>query len=549
MLKTLLKTRLQMLFLGMSGRKKTNRLGRESSSKSTLIVLAILLPLVFLIYLYMLLSFFRLTASVTSAMGMRWLHYALASGVAILLAVFGSVFSTQSQLFDAQDNELLLSMPIKPVYILASRLLLVYLLNLVFSVLVMLPCSIAAIEAFGCTALGVAGYVLLVLLLPLLSTAICCLLGWLLSLLTAKISNKAIMSTILTVVFIVVFYIVYFRFINLAFDEDGNAVEKLAVMMTSLEPVFSTWLAPLYWIGKLFADGNLLCGLGVLAVTVLPFVLALYLLSRSFFKITMSKSGAKKRVYQKKEMKVSSLRWALVKRELKHFVSSATYMTNCGLGLLFLLAFGVFLLIRQDLVAQLSSTLLPVLGLPQGSEVILAVAAMVFLGFVNNMTAPSVSLEGKSRWIAQSIPADLSNVLFAKVDMQLLLTVPVVLFASVAAAIAFRMTGLSLLLVLVLPQIVNLLAALAGLWLNLLMPKYDWPNEAVPIKQSAPVAIMIFGMMLYAMLPAGLYFLLLRPYLSPFAMLGIFGGVSAVLCIMLWLWIRKNGERRFLAEG
>ena len=547
MLKTLLKTRLQMLFLGMSGRKKTNRLGKERSSKSSLIVLAILLPLVFLIYLYMLLSFFRLTASVTSAMGMRWLHYALASGVAILLAVFGSVFSTQSQLFDAQDNELLLSMPIKPVYILASRLLLVYLLNLVFSVLVMLPCGIAAIEAFGCTALGVAGYVLLVLLLPLLSTAICCLLGWLLSLLTAKINNKAIMSTILTVVFLVVFYIVYFRFINLAFDEDGNAVEKLAAMMANLEPVFSTWLAPLYWIGKLFADGSLLCGLGVLAVTVLPFALALCLLSRSFFKIVATKSGAKKRIYQTKEMKVSSLRRALVKRELKHFVSSATYMTNCGLGLLFLLALGVFLLIKQDMVAVLSATLLPALGLPQGSEVVIAVAAMVFLGFVNNMTAPSVSLEGKSRWIAQSIPADLSNVLFAKVDMQLLLTAPVILFASVAAAIAFRMTGLSLLLVLVLPQIVNLLAALAGLWLNLLMPKYDWPNENVPIKQSAPVAIMIFGMMLYAMLPAGLYFLLLRPYLSPFAMLGIFGGISAVLCIALWLWIRKNGEKRFLA--
>lgn len=548
MLKILLKTRLQMLLNGMSGKRRTNRAGRESTGKGGLIVLAILLPFVFLIYLYMLLSFFRLTAEVTASVGLQWLHYALAAGVAVLLSVFGSVFSTQSQLFDAKDNELLLSMPIKPRHILLSRLLLVYGLNLLFTVLVMLPCGIAAIEFFGCTVIGVIGYVIFTLLLPLLSTALCCLLGWILSLITAKISNKAIMNTVMTVLFIVAFYIVYFRFLNVAFNEDGNALQTIGNMLPRLEKVFSTFLAPFYWLGKLFADGNILCGLGALAVIVLPFALAVYLLSRSFFKIAMAKSGAKKRVYQQKEMKVSGLRWALVKRELKHFSSSAAYMTNCGLGLLMLLALAVFLLIKQDIVSELAS-LLPALGFAPGSEALIACLGLCFMGFANDMTAPSVSLEGKSRWIAQSIPADLSNVLFAKVDMQLLLTAPVLLFASVAAAIAFRMSGLPLVLVLVVPQIVNLLSALAGLWLNLLMPKYDWASETVPIKQSAPVALMIFGTMFYVMVPAGIYLILLRKILTPYVMLAVYAGISAILCLVLWLWIRKNGEKRFLAEG
>lgn len=548
MLKILLKTRLQMLISGMSGKRKTDRFGRERTGKGGLIALAVLLPILFLIYLYMLLSFFRLTAEVTASVGLQWLHYALAAGVAVLLSVFGSVFSTQSQLFDAKDNELLLSMPIKPRHILLSRLLLVYLLNLAFTVLVMLPCGISAIEFFGCTAPGVIAYVIFTLLLPLLSTALCCLLGWLLSLITAKISNKAIMNTVMTILFIVVFYIVYFRFLNVAFNEDGNAIRTITDMLPRLERVFSTFLAPFYWFGKLFAEGNILCGLGALFAIVLPFALAVYLLSRSFFKIAMAKSGAKKRVYRQKEMKVSGLRWALVKKELKHFASSAAYMTNCGLGLLMLLALGVFLLIKQD-IAALASVLLTSLGFPQGSEALIAVTVLCFAGFANDMTAPSVSLEGKSRWIAQSIPTDLSNVLFAKVDMQILLTAPVLLFASVAAAIAFRMNGLSLVLILILPQIVNLLSALAGLWLNLLMPKYDWPSETVPIKQSAPVALMLFGVMLYVMIPAGVYFLFLRNTLSPYVMLAIYGGISAILCVVLWLWIKKNGEKHFLAEG
>lgn len=548
MLKTLLKVRLQALLHSMSGAGKTDRRGRERKGKGGLIALAIVFPILFAVYFYMLLSFFRLTAEVTAQVQMQWIHYALAAAVAVLLSVFGSVFSTQSQLFDAQDNELLLSMPIKPQHILLSRLIPVYALNFLFSLIVLLPCGVAAIEFFGCTAIGVIGYAVAGFLVPLFSTALCCLLGWLLSLLTAKINNKAIINTVMTVAFLVVFYIVYFRFINVAFNEDGNALQTIGDMLPKLERVFSTFLAPFYWFGRLFAEGNVLCGLGALAVFVLPFVLAVFLLSRSFFRITMSKSGAKKRVYRQKEMRVSGLRRALVKKELKHFSSSAAYMTNCGLGLLFLLALAVFLLVKQDLAAMLS-VILASLGMPQGIEALLVIAALVFAGFANTMTAPSVSLEGKSRWISQSIPADLSNVLFAKVDMQLLLTVPVLLFASIAAAIAFRMTGLSLLFVLVLPQIVNLLSALAGLWLNLLMPKYEWASETVPIKQSAPVAITILGLMLYAMLPAVLYFLLLSPYLSPYAMLGIFGGVSLILCVVLWLWIRKKGGEHFLAAG
>lgn len=548
MLKTLLKVRLQGLLYGMSGAGKTDRFGRARGGKGGIIALAITLPLAFGIYFWLLLMFFKQFAAAADFMNVRWLHYALAAAIAVILAVFGSVFSTQSQLFDAQDNELLLSMPIKPRDILLSRLLLVYLLNFLFTSLVLLPCGIAALQLFDCTALGIAVYAVFCFLVPLFATALCCLLGWLLSLITAKVNNKAIMNTVMTVLFLVAFYVVYFRFINITMDESGDGMQALQNLIPNLERVFSQFLAPLYWIGKLFADGKILLGILAALVFVLPILLAVYLLSRSFFKITMSKAGAKKRVYRQKELRVSGIRSALIRKELKHFTSSAAYMTNCGLGLLMMLVAAVFLLIKRDTVAELSG-LLPQLGFPQGSEALIVVLALCFLGFANTMTAPSVSLEGKSRWIVQSIPADLSHVLFAKADMQLLLTAPVLLIASAAAVIAFKLTGLGLVLALILPQIVNLLTALAGLWLNVLMPKYEWASETVPIKQSAPVALVMFGMMLYIMLFAGLYFLLLYKYFSAYVMLAIFGAVSAVLCIILWLWIRNNGGRKFIEAG
>lgn len=548
MLRVLLKARLQALLYGLSGAGKTDRFGRARNSKAGLVIVAIAFPMLFLTYLFLLLQFFGLLAEVTSAMQLEWLHFAAAAAVAAVLSVFGSVFSTQSQLFDAKDNELLLSMPVKPRDILLSRLVLVYLLNLVFSALVMIPCGISALAQFVCTPLGIVGFVLAILLLPLLSTAICCLLGWLLSLLTAKMSNKAIMNTLMTVVFLVVFYLVYFRFLNLVNNEDGQSAELLLSLLPKLESTFSQFLAPFCWFGKLFAEGNVLCGIGALLVTVLPMVLAVALLSRSFFKIAMSESGAKKRVYQRSPLRVSGLRWALVKKELKHFVSSSVYMTNCGLGLIMLLGASVFLLVRRDLAATLTEAL-TAMGAPEGTETIVAVLAICFFGFCNTMTAPSVSLEGRSRWIVQSIPADLSHVIFAKVDMQLLLTVPVLLVASAAAAICFRLNGPALVLVLLVPQILNLLTALSGVWLNLLMPKYNWSSENVPVKQSAPVAIEICGTMFGVMLLAFVYFAFLRDVLSPYVMLAVCGGLAAVLCAVLWLWLRKNAARKFLSDG
>ncbi len=47
-------------------------------------------------------------------LGYGWLYYALMGLLALAFGVFGSVFSTYAGLYQAKDNELLLSMPIPP---------------------------------------------------------------------------------------------------------------------------------------------------------------------------------------------------------------------------------------------------------------------------------------------------------------------------------------------------------------------------------------------------------------------------------------------------
>ena len=62
--------------------------------------------------------------------------------LAVLLGAFGSVFNTYSGLYLAKDNDLLLSLPIPVRTVIASRLLGVYLMGLMYSAVVSVPAVI-----------------------------------------------------------------------------------------------------------------------------------------------------------------------------------------------------------------------------------------------------------------------------------------------------------------------------------------------------------------------------------------------------------------------
>ena len=80
--------------------------------------------------------------------------------------IFGTVFTAKAQLFEAKDNELLLSLPVRPRDILASRMVSLLLWNLLFGVLVAVPALLAWTQAARLPALG---FVSFILLLPALA--------------------------------------------------------------------------------------------------------------------------------------------------------------------------------------------------------------------------------------------------------------------------------------------------------------------------------------------------------------------------------------------
>lgn len=88
-------------------------------------------------------------------------------------------------------------------------------------------------------------------------------------------------------------------------------------------------------------------------------------------------------------------------------------MLNCGLGIVFMLIAAVALLIKQDVVR---SMILKAAGYEE-LFALAAVAAICMMTTMNDMAAPSVSLEGKNLWLVQALPVSGWQVLKAKMGL------------------------------------------------------------------------------------------------------------------------------------
>jgi len=145
MLNLLLKVRMQawLAYLSGSGR---NGAFRNKSGKGKIVLFAFLYLYLIVVFVGMFFAMFSMLAPVFYDMGLGWFYFCLFLMVAFALMFVFSVFTAKSQLFEARDNELLLSMPIPPTAVLGSRMASLLLTNFGFELVVAAPAAVAAGE-------------------------------------------------------------------------------------------------------------------------------------------------------------------------------------------------------------------------------------------------------------------------------------------------------------------------------------------------------------------------------------------------------------------
>lgn len=477
---TLLKVKLWSLYDGLISSSKRKR------TQTTIISVLMIFLFAYLAIMIASLASVAFTALAIFLKGnypdMMWLYFTVASLVTFTLCIILGVFNSQTQLFLSKDNDLQLSMPIPPSYILGSRVSLILFINLVISALINIPTTLIYIIVVGFTPVGLIASLLSIILIPLISFSIIALIGWLISIVSSKLRYKNLISIIFSMGFLGIYFYVYI-----------NAVSIFESLMQNADSVAKTskMIFPLYHFGLAGAEGNGLSLLLFILSSVIPFALVYYILSKTFLTIATTKKGHVKVKYVEGREKVKSRGAALVTKELKHLISSTAYFMNTCVGLLMCLGAAVFAAVKRNDIINL----LDQIEFSDKIYVIVAIAISYFASMCF-ITAPSISLEGKKLWIAKSLPIDPFEIIMSKVYMAKIVSAPVIFISSLIIAIAFPIPVISYIPYFLFPQAANFLFQTLGVIINLKFPKFDFINETQVIKQSMSSFISMFGNMI-----------------------------------------------------
>lgn len=214
-------------------------------------------------------------------------------------------------------------------------------------------------------------------------------------------------------------------------------------------------------------------------------------------------------------------------------------MLNCSLGSVFMIGIAIYMLLKFPSVI----VLLQQEGIDTALLAPLMILAICTLASFNDITAPSISLEGKTIWLAKSLPVKIEDILNAKVKMHLILTGIPSLFVSLVCIHLSKSDVVMSLFMIITPVLSITFSALFGLIVNLNMPNLKWTNEMVPIKQS----LSVFISMMVPMIVNGIAFLLyLNVIMNEYVYIIIYSILLFVACIYMYQWIRSNGTQIFM---
>lgn len=527
MLKALIKKQLLEMFSFIYQNKKSGK----HRSKVSLFLYAILLIYLFGMFGFMFYKLFDSICNIYFDAGFGWLYFALAGILATGLGVLGSVFTTYSSIYVAKDNEQLISMPILPSKILTARISGCYVMTLIFEIFAFIPCYAVYFMKQNFEVLNIVFAVVNLFLMPLFALSISCILGWIIAIIAAKLPKN--IKTIVTLLVSVAFLCLYFYFVSGANNVIGGIIqnpEKIAgVAQYAFYPIFE------FGHGSTGKISSFLISVGII---ILLFAVIHGILSKTFLSLTTANKGSNLKKFTKREIGFSSANSTLLKREFLRLKSSPAYMLNCCMGTLFIIIAAVFLIIKRDVLNEM----VDVIGIENVG--LICCAALAFMAANNDLTAPSISLEGKSIWIVQSCPVSVWKVLKSKIKLHMILSSVPSLILAIIADIIIDIPIFTKIILLIIAVVFPFFEAVFGMMLNLKMPNLKWTNETVAVKQGANVIIALFGGWSVVIL-LGILYVIFSNIINSNLYLIFSVLLVAVISIIIYSWIKKKGTKIF----
>jgi len=523
MIKTLLKKQLL-------GALSVFTMGKNGKKRSTKTAVAFALLIVYAVgacgYMFWMIAD-SLCKPLASA-GMAWVYFAFMGTIATGVGVLGGIFTAKARLYEARDNELLLSMPIPSWVILFSRTLGLYAFTFFFEGVVFVPAIIRYFTAVGFSFLPFVCSLAVLFVLPFLALSIAYLLGWLIALLSAKIPGKNIIETTVAIAFLIVYFALYSKlneYLGYVVSH-GEAVGR--VMKTALYPFAQLGYA---------CEGKGLSLLLYAMIFIGVFALVYLIMSATYLRFATANKGHRKVKYTGNGYKGSSDILSLVKKELLRYSKNGMVMLNCFMGTVLLVLLPFIALFEKETFLQLAGGL-------QGEFALVLTAILCVAAFSNLLAPSSVSMEGESLDVVRVLPIKTEKILFAKGLAHALTTGIPAAFACGFLCGIFRQSAPISLCVLLAVLACVLFCSVGGVAVNLLLPNLKWTNEVAVVKQSASTIAAMFGGWGIVALLVGGYFLFGK-YLPAWGYLLVCSAAFLVASVGVCIFLKKKGVKIF----
>ena len=403
-----------------------------------------------------------------------------------IVILFFTIFKAGSMLFQIKSYEMLISLPIKPVVIVASRILNMYLGNLVLSFVTMVPAGIV----YGIYVRpGISFYMMFVVsifLLPLVPLTIASVVGAIITGIGARMRHKNAVTIIISMLLTMGILVISFH--PSLMEMEGNITNQ---QLTDISTLASEQINNMYPLARMYTEavvnGNIVAFAGFAGISIGVFALFIGIIQRKYASICaqLISHAAKKNYVLGRQTRRSPL-MAFYNKEIKRYFSSTLYVVNTSIGYVMMIMMAAALLIvgldKIEEILELEVSIRDMAGR-------LMPFILAFMGVIGTTTLSSISLEGKQWWIPKTLPVSTKLILDSKIMVSLTLAIPSCLIAGIISAAALGNQGINSIWLIIMPMLYCLFASVAGIAINLKHPDFHWDNEVVPIKQSASLLI------------------------------------------------------------
>lgn len=451
---------------------------------------------------------------------------AMAASITSVIVLFFSFLKTNAYMFAFKDYDIIMAMPFEVRTIVAAKFLLMFLKTLPLTFEITVPMLIGYAVFVKPVVWVYIVWVVLTPFLALIPMVIASAFGALIARVGSGFKHKKIVQTVLTFLFVIP--CIFSRYFIDAFFKDN----EMSGAMGKVGNFFGeggNFYFPIKWFSDAVLKLDVLEILLFVGISLVLFEGFAFILARSYRKINsrLMTSAVRKKA-KMGEVKSKSIVKSVAFKEFRTFIGSTNYTVNVGIGFILCVIAAVAGIFVDG--ETLVKTVLEGATVPLATVVPAIPFIIYFFAGMVATTCVSPSLEGKNYWIVKSMPIDPKQLIKGKMLFNLILFLPVGLFATLTLSISVGASVSMIVLNVLLEAAMLVFSTMFGAVVGIKHRKLDWKNDIEVIKQGPAVVVYLFPNMFGTMILGGLS-VFLSLSMNPNLVVGAF---TILLALLAW---------------